>query len=253
MRISPQQLIRMKTITVMIYISIIGLITLIGCKKNNSDTGNNPDTGPANEGLALGQVLPSFTLPDISGHQTSLSSFRGNYVVLLTCNGPCSICIEHYASNGDDLYKKYNGKHDKSGHGFKLVGLINGYIQPNAYPNDAKGWISEVEDWALHPAGDVAGWPSIDISRWTELFDTNTMLSGSYWDPNNLNHTKSTNSLGITSYYEGAGLQAIVLDPDGRILYGSNYTGTPDGVALCNGIKSDTNGISAILDPILTH
>jgi hypothetical protein len=131
----------------------------------------------------------------------------------------CNICFNNYISDSKTLYDRYNGKKDASGKGFKMVGLL--------------GDSSSSEVLAAIQASPM-------LASWPQLFDKGAAVAWGYWNPNN-----------VKGYYPGD-MQVIVLDPEGKILYGATGYGTHDGVALCNGTTSISD-IEALLDPVLTH
>jgi peroxiredoxin len=65
----------------------------------------------ASAGAVVGQPAPAFNLPDASGGQEALSSFKGKYVVLEWVNFECPFVGKHYGSgNMQKLQKTYTGK-----------------------------------------------------------------------------------------------------------------------------------------------
>ena len=66
--------------------------------------------------LAVGQVAPEITLADPSGNMVSLSSLRGNYVMIDFWAAWCKPCRAENP-NVVALYKKYNPK------GFEVFGV----------------------------------------------------------------------------------------------------------------------------------
>lgn len=64
---------------------------------------------------------------------------------------------------------------------------------------------------------------------WPQVYDKDGKTMNSYWAPNNL-----------SGYYQGDG-QIIVLDPEGKILYGATGYGTQDGVTKYNGQENYKN------------
>lgn len=211
-----------------------GLIYVTGCKKDDGDSSEpgSPSissltgtitgtltgtlTGtitPTHDiiGLKAGNVLPSFTLPSTQGANVTLSSFKGNYLIIFGFNTWCHICLDNYNYNSDMLYSRYNGKHDAAGHGFKMVAISAD--QPSSYPSKS----------------------------WTQVYDQNSSVLQSYWNPGRHN-----------DYYQGDG-QVIILDPDGKIMYGATGWGSQDGVTLYNGSENweNTDKMKSLLDPIL--
>ena len=61
--------------------------------------------------VAIGKAAPEFSLSDTHGAATSLSTFKGKYVVLEWSNFDCPFVKKHYGSgNMQSLQKTYTGK-----------------------------------------------------------------------------------------------------------------------------------------------
>ena len=66
---------------------------------------------PAGAQAVVGQPAPAFTLPDASGAQESLASFKGKWVVLEWVNPECPFVKKHYGSaNMQKLQKAYTAQ-----------------------------------------------------------------------------------------------------------------------------------------------
>jgi peroxiredoxin len=62
-------------------------------------------------GVDVGDEAPTFTLPDVSGREVSLSDFKGRVVVLEWTNPDCPFVKRHYS---EDTMKKLTSAYDDS-------------------------------------------------------------------------------------------------------------------------------------------
>lgn len=97
--------------------------------------------------LAIGQPAPEISLPNLSGNITSLSSLRGNYVLIDFWAEWCRPCrLEN--PNIVRAYKKYNPK------GFEIFGV--------SLDKQKSKWEKAINDDQLHwtQVSDLLGWQS---------------------------------------------------------------------------------------------
>ncbi len=95
--------------------------------------------------VAIGKVAPDFTLPDTSGTEVSLKSFRGKYLLVDFWASWCGPCRRENPNNVK-LYKKYKNK------GFEILGVSLDKKRDN--------WIKAIKD-------DGLTWPQVsDLKYW---------------------------------------------------------------------------------------
>ncbi|UCJ06610.1 TlpA family protein disulfide reductase [Chitinophaga pendula] len=91
------------------------LATIIACgiaceaPVKNAPAQDSPAQAPQGEGLLPGATAPDFSMPDVNGKQVSLSSLRGQYVLLDFWASWCPNCRREHP-NVINLYNKYKNK-----------------------------------------------------------------------------------------------------------------------------------------------
>lgn len=87
---------------------IVGFILILGLA--GSGCGDAQQDAPRSTGLMQGQVAPDFTLPDLEGRQTALSSFKDSSPVCLVFWATwCPYCIQEVPKL-KKIYDNYAGK-----------------------------------------------------------------------------------------------------------------------------------------------
>ncbi|MCE2496063.1 MAG: AhpC/TSA family protein [Flavobacteriales bacterium] len=108
----------------------------------------------ANRAIAVGSVAPDFTLPTPDGKEVSLSSFRGNVVLVDFWASWCGPCRKENP-NVVAAYKKY---HDK---GFEVLGVSLDGLPNQQMPREK--WLEAIEADGLTwtHVSEMSGWNTI--------------------------------------------------------------------------------------------
>jgi peroxiredoxin len=109
------------------------------------------------DGTAIGEAVPDFTLPDTYGKDHSISGYSGQYVVLEWLNYDCPSVKKHYnAGNMQMLQEKYIGE------GVVWLAIVSsapgkqGYFEPEAMNERSAVEGSKATAVLLDPAGEVS-------------------------------------------------------------------------------------------------
>ena len=129
---------------------VLCLVCLIGfgCKEDNPTT---PDNTPK-EGPLVGNLAPSFTIPDHTGKDIRLKDYRGKVVLLEFWNSHCQTCVDEMP----DLERLWHEK--RSDTNFVLIG-----ISGNEFESEWREYISAKETGS--------GYPRDWIQVWNKLWD----------------------------------------------------------------------------------
>lgn len=106
--------------------------------------------------VAVGKVLPGFTLPDTSGIPVALHDFRGKYVLVdfwASWCGPCRLENPNYLA----AYEKYKDK------GFAILSVSLDY------PGKKEEWMKAIHDdhLAWTQVSDLKGWKSEPVVEYS--------------------------------------------------------------------------------------
>lgn len=98
--------------------------------------------------LKVGEVAPDFTLPDVDGNPVSLSSFRGQYVLVDFWASWCPDC----RNENPNVVKAYRQFHDWAKKNFTVLGVsLDKLREPwvNAIKFDELNWthVSDLKGW----------------------------------------------------------------------------------------------------------
>lgn len=87
-----------------VLIMFLAVFAVYGLSSSNRLTGETA----AVEGPSINNPAPDFKLSDITGNEVSLSSFKGNYVVLEWTNYECPFVIKHYSTGNMQALQEKN-------------------------------------------------------------------------------------------------------------------------------------------------
>jgi peroxiredoxin len=96
-----------------------------------------PEPSPVPMGVAVGESIPPFELPDAAGRKVSIEDLRGHQLLLVNWSPRCGFCLRI----GAELGSLQAGLED---HGVELVFLTSGEVEENRVVFDEAGLNAKV-------------------------------------------------------------------------------------------------------------